>query len=160
MNATMTEATKPRRPRKGDTIFLVDVWTEGTDDRMTSYLRPVVYVQEVRVQSWGKVQATATDAATGEFLRFHLVPGRSGFAWTREECGPMIDAAVAKVRATIRGRAESQRRWLQDYPTARADIRARAARQAAEFEAFGESGEVAAMDRRDCKVSDWVHPRR
>lgn len=132
---TTADATT-RKPKKGDTIFVVGVYSDGLDDRFWNYGKPCVYVRELRVESWGKVQGTATDVVCGEFLKHHLSPTRSEFSFDRDGTAPLVAAAVELVRRSIEGAVRIEENWLANYPHALPVHRARAARKLAEYQAM------------------------
>jgi hypothetical protein len=115
-------------PKKGDTIFVVNLYGTGEDPRFPeSYGKPSISVRELRVESMGKVQGTATDvhaASAGRYLKCHIHPW-THYATTREACGPLVDREIAALRARFAGSLDLDRRWLADHPGARPEVKAR-----------------------------------
>ena len=76
-NALTPNDFAPCTFKKGDTAYIHGVWNDLSNEanpwhKGTKYGACVVYHRKVTITSWGKVQATAVDADTGEKLRVHL----------------------------------------------------------------------------------------
>lgn len=121
-----TTETKKRTPKKGDTIWVVRIWNRGerirktTADRGDEPCQASLYVRKLRVESWGKQQATFTDLLTGEYLgRFgHTDPALPycfTYSWTYEGLADEIVRLTAELRERRLSMMNCQQHWLNDY---------------------------------------------
>jgi hypothetical protein len=92
--------------KKGDTVTVVGVYSRGDRGRRTEPHAGMIYTRPCVVESWGKVQATLRDAASGEMVRYHVCTERAGLsvATTAEEVAALVEKRQAEIDA---GRARS-----------------------------------------------------
>jgi hypothetical protein len=116
----MSQQTASRKPRKGDVITLARVWAEP--DERNGY-RGVVYTRTVRVESWGKVQATFTDVATGEFIKERGYTQAFAHASGPDDLAALIVQTKERMHQRVQATLGLSRRWLADYAgKARPDV--------------------------------------
>jgi type III secretory pathway component EscV len=120
---TTTQTTAKKMPKKGDTIFVARVWSRGDTDHMTvNPYRPAISIRELRVESWGKQQATFTHVETGEFIRERGYTEHFSFSFTRDGLATEIESLEESIRNGLRRSAEGDSKWLEEYRNARSDV--------------------------------------
>ena len=129
-NALTPNDFAPCTFKKGDTAYIHGVWNDLSSEANPLYKRTkhgacVVYHRKVTITSWGKVQATAVDAHTGEKLRMHLatdgqhsVRPAADFAYL----GALVTEQIACWRSYAARRANEKiaARWTWAADTAEA----------------------------------------
>jgi hypothetical protein len=108
----MSQQTTIRKPRKGDVITLARIWT--IPDERNGY-RAIVYTRTVRVESWGKVQATFTDVATGEFIKERGYTEVFAHATNADDLAALVVQTKDRIRQRVQATLNLSRRWLADY---------------------------------------------
>jgi hypothetical protein len=112
-------AKTTRRFKKGDVVRIARVWS--TPGERNGW-RSAVSVRTLRVESWGKEQATFTDVVTGEFIRERGYTDSFACATTDEGVAALADEVKEQVRRGLARELQLREDWIEKYRhTARPD---------------------------------------
>jgi len=135
MTATLSKTNM--KPKKGDTILLTGIWSDDGSERTGGV--PAIYVRRVVVQSWGKQQATFTDAETGCFIKVRGYTQHVQFGYTEADIAEHLQTLRENIKTHLLKAIKIEEDWLEKYgktsrPSIVQDVRDRLAATVAKLD--------------------------
>ena len=97
--------------KKGMTAFQVSVW--GTEEQTQ---KVTVRIRKIQIESFGKIQGTATCEEGGNFIGVNLDPKNAILAHTVEDAREMAkQVGLNDSKRRIAGNLRLEKGWIEDY---------------------------------------------
>jgi len=97
--------------KKGMTAFRVSVWGENYETQKVT-----VSIRKILIESFGKIQGTATCEENGNFIGVNLSPKLTILAHTIEDARKMAkEVGLNESRRSIAGGLRCSKSWMENY---------------------------------------------
>jgi hypothetical protein len=113
--------SKTRKPVKGDTVTVVSIWGSGRMYGSLNGLKtnaPAISTRVLRVESWGKIQATFVDTATGDFIKQRGYTEHLHVAFDADGVAELLADVKAELTEKVARELDIARNWLSEFSTA------------------------------------------